>query len=329
MPLPSIALIDDSQGVALASADWAKLDGRTTITVLREPFANEDAAAEALAPFDILVPMRERTAFPASLVRRLPNLKLFAMTGPRSGTFDIPAFTAQGVLVCNTGSTYSGTATAELAFGLLLAVTRNIHQADAAIRGGHWHEGVALGGILEGKRLGVVGLGKIGNRTARFGQAFGMDVVAWSENLTPETAAGSGALRVEKDELFRTSDVVSLHLVLSDRTRGVVGAPELQSMKDGAIIINTARGPLIDEAALLKELSTGRIGAGLDVFDKEPLPADHPIRDMRNTVLTPHLGYSAKPAIAEFYGSTLENIVAWLDGKPIRVVNPEAVKPPG
>lgn len=327
-PLPRIALIDDSQGVALASADWKRLAGRAEIAVISEPFTDEDAAANALRDFDIVVPMRERTAFPATLVRRLPKLRLFAMTGPRAGTFDIPAFTANGTLVCNTGSLHSGPSTAELAFALILATARFVPQGDAAIRAGRWHQGVPMGGMLEGKRLGIVGLGRIGAKVAHFGQAFGMEVVAWSSNLTPEKAGAAGATLREKHELFATSDVISLHLVLSERTRGIVGAKEIAAMKPGATFINTARAPLVDAAALLAGLQSGRINAGLDVFEKEPLPADDPLAALPNVVLTPHLGYSTGPGMRQFYGEVLENIEAFLDGHPTRIVNPDVLAKP-
>ncbi len=322
--LPRIAVLDDSQRVARTSADWSTLAGRAELVVL-EPFADEDDAARRLLPFDILVPMRERTAFPASLVERLPNLKLLAMTGPRAPTFDLAACTARGILVCNTGAN-TGAATAELALALMLACRRAVPQADRAMKAGSWHEGVPIGAVLEGRRLGLLGLGKLGSRVAGYGRAFGMEVVAWSQNLTAEAAEAAGARRVEKAELFATADVVSLHLVLSQRTRGIVGAAELAAMKPGATLVNTARGPLVDEAALLDALRSGRIGAGLDVYDREPLPADHPLRALPNVVLTPHLGYSANHVYEQFYGESLENIRAYLDGRPIRVVNPEVLE---
>lgn len=322
--LPRVAVIDDTQDLALASADWSPLRGRAEVEILRRSFADEDDAARTLAPFDVVVPMRERTAFPASLVARLPKLKLFAMTGLRAGTFDIPAFTRAGVVICNTGINTSA-ATAELAFALIMACARTVPLADRTLRAGGWHEGVPVGTVLDGKRLGIVGLGKLGGRVAGYARAFGMEVVAWSQNLTDEAAAAAGATRVGKDELLASSDVVSLHLVLSERTRGIIGAAELAALKDGAILVNTARGPLVDEAALVAALATGRIRAGLDVFDREPLPADHPLRSLPNAVLTPHLGYGARHVFEQFYRESVENIVAWLDGAPMRVVNPEVL----
>lgn len=320
--LPRIAVIDDTQNLAPTSADWSRLDGRAEITFMTTPFENEDDAAARLAPFEIIVPMRERTAFPGSLVRRLPKLRLFAMTGLRAGTFDIPAFTEAGIVISNTGIDTTA-ATSELAFALIMACARTIPLADRVMREGGWHDGVPVGTVLAGKRLGLLGLGKLGSKVAGFGRAFGMEVVAWSQNLDDEKAAAGGAKRVGKEELFATSDVLSIHLVLSDRSRGIVGVAELATMKDGAILVNTSRGPLVDEAALVAELGSGRIRAGLDVFDREPLQPDNPLRSLPNVVLTPHLGYGATHVFRQFYGESVENIEAWLDGKPIRVINPE------
>lgn len=323
--LPRVAVLDDTQDVARASADWAVLDGRAEVTILDTSFANEDDAARRLEPYAILVPMRERTPFPASLLARLPRLKLIALTGQRAPTLDVSACTERGILVCNTGMN-STAATAELAFGLILACARAIPKADAAMRSGGWHGGVPIGSVLDGKRLGIVGLGKLGARVGGYGRAFGMELVAWSQNLTDATAAQHGARRIEKDELFATSDVVSLHLVLSDRTRAIIGRSELSSMKDQAILVNTARGPLVEEAALLDTLRAGSIRAGLDVFDREPLPAGHALRELSNVVLTPHLGYAASHVFEQVYRESVENIVAFLDGAPIRMLNPEAVR---
>ncbi len=322
-----VAVLDDSQALALAAAPWERLRARdVAVAVFSEPFGSEDAAARALADFDVLVPMRERTAFPASLVQRLPRLRLVALTGGRAPTLDIAACTARGVLVCNTGGGELSTAsTSELTWALLLAAARRVPQADALMRGGGWHAGLPVGQTLEGKRLGVVGLGRLGTRVARIGLAFGMEVVAWSQNLTEAAAAAAGVRRVAKEDLFATSAAVTLHLVLSERTRGLVGHAELAAMKPGAILVNTSRGPLMDEAALLASLRAGRIVAALDVFAREPLPADSPLRRAPNTILTPHLGYSTLPVMHRFYGDSVENILAWLDGTPIRVLNPEAL----
>lgn len=320
-----IAVLDDSQNVAKASADWSQLRDRAEVTFFREAFGSEDKAAAALAPFEILVPMRERTAFTGSLVAKLPNLKMIAQTGGRAMTLDVAACSERGIVISNTGGQDSTASTAELAFALLMACARSIPQADARMHAGGWHDGVPLGMILDGKRLGIVGLGRLGSRVARYATAFGMDVVAWSQNLSEEAAAEQGFKRVSKEELFATSDAISLHLVSSERTRGIVGAAELQAMKDGAILISTSRGPLVDEAALIAALRSGRIQAGLDVYDIEPLPADHPLRSLPNVVLTPHLGYAAITVFQQFYRESIENILAYLDGKPIRVLNPEAL----
>lgn len=319
-----VAVLDDSQEVAQGAADWSVLESRAEVTFLREPMLDEDAAARVLAPFHVIIPMRERTPLPGSLIGRLPNLQMVALTGARSPSLDIEACTARGILVCNTGIN-SGAATAELAFTLLLNCARSIPLADATMRRGGWHVGIPVGEALEGKRLGIVGLGKLGSRVAAFGKAFGMEVVAWSTNLTAEAAAEKGVRRVEKGELFATSDAVSVHVVLSDRSRGMIGEREIGAMKRGAILVNTARGPIIDEAALIAALREGRITAGLDVFDQEPLPADHPLRGLPNTVLTPHLGYSAMPVFRQFYRESIENIVAFIAGRPIRMMNEVAL----
>jgi phosphoglycerate dehydrogenase-like enzyme len=319
----SIAVLDDTQGAALEVADWSVLHGRAAVRVFRDPFRSESEAAQQLAPFHIIVPMRERTPFPSSLVRSLPNLRLIALTGARAPSLDVTACSERGVMVCNTGMD-SGAATAELAFGLMIACARSIPAADALMRKGGWHEGLRLGTALAGRKLGILGLGKLGSRVAGYGRAFGMEVVAWSHNLTDEGAAEKGARRVEKDELLATCDVVSIHLVLSDRTRRLVGASELSLMRHGAILINTSRGPIVEEGALVETLRSGRIRAGLDVFDQEPLPNDHVLRSLPNVVLTPHLGYSTRAVFEQIYRESVENIVAFLEGRPIRVLNPEA-----
>lgn len=323
--LPRVAVLDDTQDVARTSADWGLLAGRAEVAFFHEPFADEEDAAARLRPFQILVPMRERTPFPASLLRRLPDLRLIAMTGARAPTLDLAACTGQGVVVCNTGID-SAAATAELAFGLILSCARAIPRADAIVRAGGWHASLPSGFALAGKRLGVLGLGKLGSRVASYGKAFGMEVVAWSQNLTAEAAEARGVRRVEKTELFARSDVVSIHLVLSERTRGIVGPAELASMREGAVLVNTSRGPLVDEAALVEALRSGRLRAGLDVYDLEPLPADHPLRRQAAAVLTPHLGYSTRAVFAQLYRESVENILAYLDGSPVRVVNPDALR---
>jgi phosphoglycerate dehydrogenase-like enzyme len=326
MTLPRIAILDDSQNVAEAAADWSRLKGRAQMMVLREPFASEDATAEALAAYDIIVPMRERTPFPASLVNRLANLRMIALTGPRSPSLDIAACTARGVVVCNTGGVHSSAATAELAFALILAGARGLGDGHANMRNGLWHEGLPLGFAIGGKTLGVIGLGKLGSKVAAYARAFGMNVVAWSQNLTAEAASAAGCRLVGKDDLLAASDVVTIHLVLSERSRGLVGAREIERMKPGALLVNTSRGPIVDEPALLAALHAGRIRAALDVYDREPLPADHPLRKAPNVTLAPHLGYGSDAVFRQFYGESLENIEAFLAGRPMRVMNPEAIQ---
>jgi phosphoglycerate dehydrogenase-like enzyme len=323
--MTKIAVLDDWQGVARQSADWSRLQKRADVVFFEQPLAGPDGLAPALADFEIIVAMRERTAFPAALIAKLPKLRMIALTGSRTWTMDIEACTARGIVVCNTGGEKSGAATAEIALGLLLSAARFIPAADASMRTGRFQTGVPAGSVLEGKTLGVIGLGKIGSRMARYGQALGMQVLAWSQNLTPEKAQAAGAKLVNKADLLAQSDAVSLHLVLSDRTRGTLGAQDLARMKPGAILINTSRGPLVDEAALVEALRSGRLHAGLDVYAQEPLPADHPLRSFPNVVLTPHLGYCTREVYGQFYGESIENVLAFLDGKPMRLLNPDAM----
>ena len=325
MDRPIVVILDDSQNVARASADWSRLEARAQLRFLSETFTSEEAVAAALADADIVIPMRERTPFGAGLIRRLPKLKMLAQTGARATTLDLAACTAQGIVVSNTGNGPSGPVTADLAFALILASARGLGDAHAGMRAGRWQAGIPLGEGLAGKRLGIVGFGRIGQRVARYARAFDMEVVAWSQNLGADVAREGGAALVSKEELFSTSDVVSLHLVLSERTRGVVGRQELALMKRGACLVNTARCPLVDEAALLERLRAGAIRAGLDVYDTEPLPADHPLRSLPNVVLSPHLGYTAEPVFADYYGESIENVLAFLDGTPIRVMNPDVL----
>ncbi|HZP94469.1 MAG TPA: D-2-hydroxyacid dehydrogenase family protein [Burkholderiales bacterium] len=321
-----IAVLDDWQGIARESADWSGLAQRGEIVFFDQPLRGPEAAAQALAEFDVIVAMRERTAFPATLIARLPRLRMIALTGSRTWTMDIEACTARRIVVCNTGGEKASAATAELALGLLLAAARFLPAADASLRAGRFQDGVPAGSVLEGRTLGVIGLGKIGARMARSGQALGMQVLAWSQNLTPDKAQAAGARRVDKATLLAQSDAVTLHLVLSERTRGILGAEDLARMKPGAILINTSRGPLVDEAALLERLRAGSLIAGLDVYGQEPLPPDHPLRRLPNTVLTPHLGYCTRDVYAQFYRESIENVLAFLDGKPTRVLNPEALR---
>ncbi len=318
-----IAVLDDWQGIARDSADWSALAARGEIVFFTEALAGEDDAAARLAEFDIVLTMRERTAFPASLVRRLKRLKMLGMTGARAAAIDSAALGAQGVTVCFTGGGGTGAGTAELTLGLMLAAARGIPAGDAAARAGRFQSGTAPGYELDGRTLGVIGLGRLGARVAGYGRALGMRVIAWSQNLTAEKAQGAGATFVGKDELLASADVVTLHLVLSARTRAIIGAAELRRLKPGALLVNTSRGPLIDESALLAALRSGRISAALDVFDREPLPADHPFLALPNVVLTPHPGYVTADTMRDFYRQSIENALAYLDGKPVRVLEPK------
>jgi phosphoglycerate dehydrogenase-like enzyme len=285
-----------------------------------------------LADFEIVLSMRERTPLPGSLINRLPKLRMLGMTGARNASLDTAACTARGVVVCHTvagsGST-NDSATAELALGLMIGAARGLAAGDANIRAGGFQMGVPVGIGLAGKTLGLIGLGRLGGHMARYGNTLNMKVIGWSQNLTAEKAAAAGATMVSKQELLSTADVVSIHLVLSPRTRGLIGAADLALMKQGAILVNTSRGPIVDEAALLAAVTAGRIIAALDVFDREPLPPDDPLRSAPNTVLTPHLGYCVRETWEQFYPQSVENALAFLDGKPVRVSNPEALEKHG
>jgi len=318
-PLMRIALLDDYFNAARDLADWSQLDGRADITVFTEPLGGEENAAKVLADFEIIVGMRERTPFPGTLIRRLPKLKLLITTGMRNRSFDLEAAHAQGITVCGTeGGSGPGSAS-ELAVGLMITLMRDIHGQFDSMRQGGWQTRPGYG--LAGKTLGLLGLGKLGGAVAAVGNAFNMKVIAWSQNLTDQRAAECNARRVKKDELFRQSDVLSIHLILSDRTRGIVGARELGMMAPTAYLINTSRGPIVDEVALLKALQEKRIaGAALDVYSVEPLPADHLIRRLDNVLLTPHIGYVTAENLAEWYPDAVEDIVAFLEGRPIRVL---------
>ncbi|HWH48620.1 MAG TPA: D-2-hydroxyacid dehydrogenase family protein [Burkholderiales bacterium] len=318
--MTKVAVLDDWQGVAKQSADWSRLLQRAEVVFFEEPFASPDKLADALAGFSIIVAMRERTRFPKALIERLPSLRMIALTGGRTWTMDFDALNARGIIVSHTGGTHSTATTAELTLGLLLSAARYIPNADASMREGAFQGGVPVGQVLEGKTLGVIGLGKIGSKMARYGQALGMRVFAWSQNMTEEKAAAAGAKLVDKITLLTESDAISLHLVLAERTRGIIGAQELALMKPGAILVNSSRGPLVDEAALVERLRTGKLIAALDVYEQEPLPAGHPLRNLPNTVLTPHLGYCAREVYSQFYGDSVENVLAFLDGKPMRVL---------
>jgi phosphoglycerate dehydrogenase-like enzyme len=324
--MTKVAVLDDWQGVARTSADWSPLQARAEVVFFPKAFDNEDDAARQLADFDIVLSMRERTPLPASLINRLPKLRMLGMTGARNASLDTAACTARGVVVCNTvGGGNSEAATAELALGLLISAARAIPAGDANIRGGKFQEGVPVGHALAGKTLGVIGLGRLGSHMARYGRALNMNLLAWSQNMTPDKAQAAGAAMVSKEELLSRSDAVSIHLVLSDRTRGLIGAADIARMKPGAILINTSRGPIVDEKALIAAVQARRIVAALDVFDREPLPANHPLRTAPNVVMTPHLGYGVQETWQGFYPQSLENALAFLDGKPVWVTNPEAL----
>lgn len=312
-----VAILDDYFDAALHLADWSQLKGRADIQVFTEPLGGEENAAKRLADFEIIVGMRERTPFPATLIRRLPKLKLLITTGMRNLSFDLEAARTQGITVCGTGGV--GNPTSELAVGMMITLMRDIHGQFGSMRQGGWQ--TRPGHDLAGKTLGVLGLGRVGGAVAAVGNAFNMKVIAWSQNLTEQRAAECKARRVEKDELFRQSDVLSIHLILSGRTRGIVGAVELGLMKSTAYLVNTSRGEIVDEAALLKTLQEKKIaGAAIDVYGVEPLPADHAIRKLDNVLLTPHIGYVTAENLARMYQNAVEDIVAFLDGKPVRVL---------
>jgi D-3-phosphoglycerate dehydrogenase len=312
------AILDDYQNVAMSFADWSPIAKDVEVKVFTEPFKNRDEAIKALQGFAVIVGMRERTPFPRAMIEALPDLKLLITTGARNNSFDLKAAAERGVTVCGTGG--FGSPTTGIVFGLLLELTRRIGFENARLKAGQpWQ--VTIGPDLEGMTLGVLGLGKLGQRSAAVAKAFGMNVIAWSQNLTPEKAAAAGATYVSKEELFAKADVITIHVVLSDRSRGLVGAADLGRMKNTAYLINTSRGPIIDEAALIAALKGKRIaGAGLDVFDVEPLPLDHPYRTMDNVVITPHLGYVSTQNYAKYFPDIVTDIRAFLDGKPVRVV---------
>jgi D-3-phosphoglycerate dehydrogenase len=314
-----IAILDDYQNVALKLADWSKLGSDVEIKVFTEAVRRtpQDTIRDCQG-FSVISIMRERTPFPRQVIEALPDLKLLITTGARNASVDMAACAERGIVVCGTSS--FGNPTTGITFGLILELTRRIGWENARMKAGErWQ--VTLGMDIEGKTLGVLGLGKLGARAAAVGKAFGMNVIAWSQNLTAEKCQAAGVGYVSKDDLFSNSDVVTIHLQLSERTRGLVTAADLGRMKKTAYIINTSRGPIIDEQALLKTLRAGSIaGAGLDVFDVEPLPIDHPFRSMDNVVLTPHLGYVSQQNYAGYFPDIVEDIRGWLDGKPVRVV---------
>jgi phosphoglycerate dehydrogenase-like enzyme len=305
-----VAILDDYQNVALSLADWSDVTSRAEITVFNDHVADQGDLVERLAPFDVVCVMRERTPLPRGVIERLPRLKMIASTGPFNASIDMAAAEDHGIHVSTTGGYVESTV--ELTWALILAAGRRIVDESLSVRAGGWQTSVGL--QLGGSVLGVLGLGRIGARVARVGAAFGMDVIAWSANLTPEAAEKAGATYVSKDELFSRPDVLTVHLVLSERSRGLVGAAELALMKPTALLINTSRGPIIDESALVDAVRSRRIaGAGLDVFDTEPLPADHPLRSLDTVVATPHIGYVADRVYRTFYGETAANVARWLD----------------
>lgn len=315
--MAKIAILDDFQHVALKMADWSRVQATHAVTVFDKPLIGVDAVTTALADFDVICIMRERTPFPRAVFERLPKLKLLVTTGMRNASVDMKAAADRGVMVCGTSG--GGHATAELATGLMLGLARNFHVELANMREGRWQ--TTVGQDLKGRTLGVLGLGKLGSGLAGYAKAFGMNVIAWSQNLTSEKAAEQGVERVEKDDLFRRSDFISIHLVLSDRSRGLVGARELGLMKPTASIINTSRGPIIDGEALRDALRAGRIhGAALDVYDVEPVPAAEAIRREPRALLTPHIGYVTEESYKLFFKGVVEAIEGWTAGKPVRVM---------
>ena len=307
-----IAVLDDYQHAALSLADWSVLDGRATVTVFNDHLADSDAVVERLQPFDIVCVMRERTPMTRTIIERLPKLRMISSTAPRNASIDLKAAEERGIEVVHTS--YTSAPTIELTWALILGSARNLVAENTSLRGGGWQQ--SIGDDMAGRTLGVLGLGNVGGAVARIGNAFGMKVIAWSQNLTAERAAEIGAKRVSKEDLFREADIVTIHLVLSGRTRGLVGAAELALMKPLARLVNTSRGPIVVEADLIAALTTGRIaGAAIDVFNQEPLPLDHPFRALPNLLATPHIGYVSRGLYGRFYQDTVENIRRWLNGQ--------------
>ena len=314
-----VTVLDDYQAVALASADWSEVQALHTLEVITDHIADRTSLVRRLAHSEVVVAMRERTPFPADVLVELPALRLLVTTGMANTSIDLDAAARLGIVVC--GANGSGNAMPELTIGMMIALTRNFAQEDAAVRAGGWQHTIGPG--LSGATLGVVGLGRLGVPVARLAQAFGMTVIAWSPNLTHARAEPHGVRAVGKRELFSTADVISIHMPLSDASRGLIGGEDLALMKPSAYLINTSRGPIVDEVALIEVLRDGRIaGAGLDVYDVEPLPVDHPLRSLRNTLLLPHIGYVTSDNYHSFYGQVVEDIVAFTAGTPIRVLSP-------
>jgi len=312
------AILDDYQNVAMKFADWSAIQKDVEIKVFNQPFASQDEAIKALQGFAIVAGMRERTRFPRAVIEALPDLKLLITTGMKNNSFDLKAAAERGVTVCGTGAV--GSPTTGIVFGLILELTRRIGYENARLKAGEpWQ--VTIGHDLEGLTLGIVGLGKLGRRSAAVARAFGMKVIAWSQNLTPEKAKEAGAEYVSKEDLFRNADFVTIHLVLGDRSRGLIGAADIARMKPTAYLINTARAPIVDQPALIRALQEKKIaGAGLDVYETEPLPLDHPYRKLDNVVITPHLGYVSEQNYRKYFPDVVEDIRSWLDGKPVRVI---------
>lgn len=320
--MPRVALLDDYQNVAMDYADWSRLPGDFQVQAFSDHLTDEDALVERLAPFEIIQAMRERTPFPASLLERLPNLKYLITTGARNASIDMAACTRLGIVCSGTG--YKERATSELTWGLIHCLTRDLLGETQAVRDGAWQINVGLD--LDGATLGLLGLGRIGGQMAAVANAFGMNVLAWSQNLTEERARECSVRKVGKEELLEQADIVSVHVVLSDRTRGLLGKAELARMKPTAFLVNTSRGPIVDEQALAEALNSGRIaGAGVDVFEEEPMAPDHPFRSTRNLIITPHIGYVTAGTYRIFYGETVDNILGWLEGKPPRVINKDVL----
>jgi len=316
-----LAILDDYQGTAKYLGDWSSLPPGTNVQFFQDHIANEDKLVDRLKDFDMVMGMRERTPFTRSILSRLPKLRLLMTTGLRNASFDMEAASDMGIPVC--GASGAGEGPTELTWGLILSLLRHIHEEDKRSREGSWGTTVGVG--LKGKTLGLIGLGHIGSLVAKVGKAFDMNIIAWSQNMTAERAKECDATLVDKETLFRESDVVSVHLVLSDRSRGLVGAAELELMKSTAFLVNISRGPIVDEKALIDVLERKAIaGAALDTFDVEPLPLSHPLFKTPNTLICPHLGYVTEEGYRAFYSGVIENVRAFLSGEPIRVIN-EAV----
>ena len=314
-----VAVLNDYQNVALTSADWSALDGRVEVTVFDRHIADPDELVAALAPFEIVVAMRERTAFPRSVLERLNGLELLVTTGPRNAVIDAGDCADLGITYCGTGGSVHSTA--ELTWALILACARHIPTEIANVRDGGWM--TTVGADLHGATLGMCGLGRIGAMVAQVGQAFGMELIAWSQNLTPERCDQIGAQLVTREELFARSDFLTVHLVLSPRTEGLVGEAELRAMKPTAWVINTSRGPICDEDVLARACAEGWIaGAGLDAYGVEPLPGGHPFRTLDNVLATPHIGYVSQDVYRIFFDDIVADIAGFLDGSPVRVITP-------